>query len=387
MRKGDRFPALDGLRGIAALMVMFTHLGGVLVMDQSWLAQVLYWPQKFGEFGVDLFFVLSGFLITGILVGKREAPSYFLPFYWHRALRIFPLYFLLLAIVMIALPALGLLTLNDPIWPYFLFVSNLRIFFPVGATDYISVTWTLAMEEQFYFVWSAVVRFFQPRRLAIILIAAWGISILLRNLLVTFYPGDVSDVYVFTAAHLDGLCVGSLIRLAYDRPRLRAPLRRFASAWWCFALAYLIGSWAGLHFEGQAILWRSGFTLRLGITLLSLLFGAMMARGLLEDGAMRHFFDRPFLRRTGAYSYCIYLTHQMLAAATAALWHFLRLPSGEYGSAVLVALEFAVIFAVAAQSRRHFEQPLLGLKALVPYDEPSLVIPAAAIYPADGSKI
>ena len=144
-----RFHALDGLRGTAVTLVMIAHLAGSLVEGDDWIARVLYWPQALGWCGVDLFFVLSGFLITGILTAHREAPNYFAAFYAHRAFRIFPPLLLLLIIVLVVLPRLGLVTINPPTWPYWLFLPNLRLILDIGDVDYIGVTWSLGIEEQF----------------------------------------------------------------------------------------------------------------------------------------------------------------------------------------------------------------------------------------------
>ncbi len=155
LRTHERFPALDGLRGFAAMMVFLTHFGpsptdhGV----SRWLMP-LAWVDGLGWAGVDLFFVLSGFLITGILSEHRTSRNYFGTFYAHRALRIFPLYFLLLGIILVALPRCfpgyyGPFTAPGYAWPYWVFAANLPW---VGMlySRVLSVTWTLSVEEQFY---------------------------------------------------------------------------------------------------------------------------------------------------------------------------------------------------------------------------------------------
>jgi peptidoglycan/LPS O-acetylase OafA/YrhL len=100
----DRFHALDGLRGLAAIGVLFNHLGPTT--GDWWLVPVV-WFGAVGWVGVDLFFVLSGFLITGILIDNKSATNYFRAFYTHRALRILPVYVLLLLIWTIIIPWLA----------------------------------------------------------------------------------------------------------------------------------------------------------------------------------------------------------------------------------------------------------------------------------------
>lgn len=121
---------------------MIAHLSSGIIKGDDWLARIFYWPQALGWSGVDLFFVLSGFLITGILTAHRAAPNYFVAFYAHRTLRIFPPLILLLVTVLIVLPAFGLVTINPPVWPYWLFLSNLRMvssassLFAMGAAKF-----------------------------------------------------------------------------------------------------------------------------------------------------------------------------------------------------------------------------------------------------------
>jgi hypothetical protein len=155
-------PALDGVRGIAILLVLFHHF---TVFDPitgvgAWLgfAALLGWC------GVDLFFVLSGFLITGILIDARGSSRYFSSFYMRRSLRIFPLYFLVVFLSFVVLPRFPALhdVLAGPTdvvqWPYWTYLVNFAIAdraqFLHGILD---ISWSLAIEEQFYIVWAVVV--------------------------------------------------------------------------------------------------------------------------------------------------------------------------------------------------------------------------------------
>jgi peptidoglycan/LPS O-acetylase OafA/YrhL len=157
----ERDPRLDGVRGIAILLVLVYHLtlyGGMApngpFLDRLWRT----WTLPLG-LGVDLFFVLSGFLITGILLDTKDGPDYFRNFYARRFLRIFPLYYATLAATFLLIPAVRL----DAVW-YWTYLINYR-FADVGwpRVAYLGHFWTLAVEEQFYLVWPALV-FFVPRR-------------------------------------------------------------------------------------------------------------------------------------------------------------------------------------------------------------------------------
>ncbi len=122
-------PALDGVRGLAILLVLAAHgsnaaLPGRAGLPSSWH----HWLQQ-GSYGVDLFFVLSGYLITGILLDTRDGAGYFRTFYWRRALRIFPAYYMYLAFVFGGMRPFLRLSGDDPwagvqLWPFFLYVQN-----------------------------------------------------------------------------------------------------------------------------------------------------------------------------------------------------------------------------------------------------------------------
>src|SRR6186997_1549382 len=169
-------PALDGLRGIAIVLVMlhhFTYLRPTSGID-ALIGNVLF----FGWTGVDLFFVLSGFLITGILLDTRNSRRYFTTFYARRTLRIFPLYYLILFIALVVLPKfpavdrvlIGQDELIDlpPQWPYWLYLTNFSIADRGWVHGWVDVGWSLAIEEQFYLVWPLVIWLCPPRLVALL---------------------------------------------------------------------------------------------------------------------------------------------------------------------------------------------------------------------------
>jgi len=176
------FPVLDGLRGVAIIAVLFRHSAYIFQAHgplTRWFVPIL----QFGNWGVDLFFVLSGFLITGILMDTREALNRELSFYGRRILRIFPVYYLALFFFLLlehyspwAKMALNLESRADH-WCYLLYFQNWLPLWHHG--DYpesiISHFWSLAVEEQFYLVWPAIVWYLSPRaiiRLCAIALAA-----------------------------------------------------------------------------------------------------------------------------------------------------------------------------------------------------------------------
>src|SRR5439155_22028500 len=154
-----RIRQLDAIRGVAILTV--------ILHNQRDQFPSLHLEQVFenGWMGVDLFFVLSGFLITGILVDTKPSPAYFTNFYARRCLRIWPLYysmlFFMFAVVPLMRPAEGhmIYARSSPWWAYPLFLQNVLVPIPTSATGPLSVSWSLAVEEQFYLVWPWIVRY------------------------------------------------------------------------------------------------------------------------------------------------------------------------------------------------------------------------------------
>jgi len=158
-------PALDGLRGIAIILVMlhhFTYYRPTSGIDEQIVSVLIFfWT------GVDLFFVLSGFLITGILLDTRGNERYFTSFYARRILRIFPLYYLILFLALVVLPkfpAVHTVLIGQdasvdlpPQWPYWLYLTNFSIADRGWVHGWVDVAWSLAIEEQFYLIWPLVV--------------------------------------------------------------------------------------------------------------------------------------------------------------------------------------------------------------------------------------
>ncbi len=277
--ENPRFPALDGLRGVAAMLVILHHLAPRGRDTEGWWFEPFNWLVQIGWVGVDLFFALSGFLITGILVRAKGATNFFRAFYWHRALRILPIWALLLFIFTIVVPWLFpayYLSAFGPgnIWPYWTFMSNMRLlneYFGMTGNSIINVTWTLSIEEQFYVFWSVVVRFVSVAALLPVAVALLIGSIITRNLMIDLMPNYAAkngEIFLFTLSHLDGLFIGAVARMLYDMPAWERRLRAFSTTaplWAGLILAgllidYLIGSWNTANWEKPSTL-RFGFAI------------------------------------------------------------------------------------------------------------------------------
>jgi peptidoglycan/LPS O-acetylase OafA/YrhL len=380
---GERFPALDGLRGVAVLMVMFHHLGFSLTIGPNALLRFLYWPLAAGGSGVDLFFVLSGFLITGILTKFSESENYFSTFYAHRALRIFPLLFILLAVVTLIMVPAGLAFAGDAkIWPYWLFLANMRLL-GVKLIQFIGVTWTLAIEEQFYVVWSIVIRYVRREHLMAVAVSTLAFGVLLRSSLLHLVTGAgtgtgaTDGIHSFTLTHLDGLCIGAILRLAYDEPRWHHTLKTFARTTWIWGLIYIAGCAADVRFGSYDQQWNLDFNLHFGLTLLSLLFAGILISGLMFDSLTRRILDIPWLRRMGLYSYFMYLYHFLIAWPFDVVAQRIGIGSEGWGGVVLLVVKFGAIICAGHLSYVRFERPILEFKKQLKYKEGLIGQPVA----------
>jgi peptidoglycan/LPS O-acetylase OafA/YrhL len=209
---GRHLGQLDILRGIAILAVIAYHASNHL--KWAMFSNLV----NYGWCGVDLFFVISGFLITGILLKSRNDGGYFVNFYMRRVLRIWPLYFAFLFLMLVLLPTVapGAMAQSaqsaQPAWSFPLFLQNLlvqkKIVGPLG------ITWSLAIEEQFYMAWPFFVWKLSRPTLKRLLIAILTVEPVLRILL-THFNVHISQ-YTHTLTRLDGLAVGCLLALLYE---------------------------------------------------------------------------------------------------------------------------------------------------------------------------
>src|SRR5258708_35715676 len=217
-------PQFDGLRGLAILLVLIGHSGFLEALPHARMLE-------YTRFGVDLFFVLSGFLITGILTDAKGSRHYFRNFYARRILRIWPLYYLVLFLAFVVTPLLqpAMRPTAASAWPAFVFyVQNIafvhRDTYPFG----LGATWSLAVEEQFYLAWPPLVFLLKKKALAVVSVSLVAVSLSLR---VAFHFHDAAPgfIHFFTLSRLDAIAFGTLAALwlrsptcTLDRCRARA---------------------------------------------------------------------------------------------------------------------------------------------------------------------
>ncbi len=334
-------PELDGLRGLAVLGVVIYHCGPRL--EGTWIHSAALW----GWAGVNLFFVLSGFLITSILLEARSKPRYFRNFYVRRALRIWPVYVLTLTVCYANAPWFIGLSVTEAVkaapWlAYIFFAQNL---FHLALPPAIGPTWSLAIEEQYYFLWAPLVRFLRrPWMLAAVLTAALVISPLLR--FANFRWMTLTN----TLIHLDGIAVGSLLALGLYTLALS---RR---AWLWIALgAFIAGIAAAATVAGGTALLDSALALGFAGAVLA----AMASTG--ARNPVNAVLRRGPLAFYGRISYGLYMTHIMVFIYFG--WFDLRMDRyGIAGNLAVVALRLAATTAVATALWYGFESQILKLK-------------------------
>ncbi len=300
-----RLPTLDGLRAIAILLVVPHNLNLIATFGGT---QPVVAALHRGWIGVQLFFVLSGFLITRILLDARDAPDYYRSFFVRRALRIFPLYYAVLLVLFVLLPALGLVSLeSDPMvelsyWAYF---SNWYGPFHHGP-EAVSHFWSLAIEEQFYLLWPFVIHRRSAEWVMRLCLAIAAASLLLRvAMLVAGTPTQA--IYQFLVTRMDALALGGAVAAAFRIPSI--------ASWALNRRQFMLGASFLSIAAGAAISGGynslSPMTLSLGYTFLAVAFALLVAAGAAADhlgragwlGALRW---SP-LRRVAKYSYAMYV--------------------------------------------------------------------------------
>jgi peptidoglycan/LPS O-acetylase OafA/YrhL len=339
----SRIPVLDGVRGIAILIVLLFHFAGP-GSGSGFLEKGLFEVIRAGWIGVDLFFVLSGFLITRILYESKGSAFYFRNFYMRRSLRIFPLYYGLLILFFVLLPLVR--PLSSPamiqakanqLW-LFTYTSNFR--YPFKQFGPLTHFWSLAVEEQFYLIWPLVI-FFSPRRLAMKICAGCIIGAFILRTTCVLAGVSPHLIYVYTPLRMDTLAIGAFIALMSEGPEGIMPLMRVAR--------WIVPSALILLF---VLFWQSSLKAidplvqTLGFTIIGLFFGSLLVllMGGNQASPVLRCLDNSFLRCFGKYSYCLYLIHLPLHPLLYKVFSFPSLNlQGRFHSELLALAPFLVL--------------------------------------------
>ena len=375
-------PALDGIRGLAILLILCVHLLAANSNTGSHLLNMLYALVESCFVGVNLFFVLSGFLITGILIDTVNLPNFFRIFYARRALRIFPLYYGVLIVLFILTRPMHL---DWGVWriPLLTYTSNLEFWrakqlIPLAPFN-INHFWSLQVEEQFYLFWPLVVyRLREPGK--ILRVAAVGcVVIFLVRLFCVFYQAHIPDPYVTyssTFCCADNLLYGCMLAAISRAPAmvhtLRYAERVFAVA--SLLVVALLIHYHGLQFQTNKVVPTVGFFL------VAVACTALIAMSLRVNSFVQRLFSSSFLRFFGKYSYGIYVFHYTITG-TLGNW-FRQVVDMHHSKAIGVlsgaALSLAASVLLAMLSYRFYELPFINLKRHFPYKKTPVIIEVAA---------
>jgi peptidoglycan/LPS O-acetylase OafA/YrhL len=346
---------LDGIRGIAALAVLFHHVCYVSIDPQKWGRGIraLYLVSQYGGSGVDLFFALSGFLITSLLIQDRGSSTYYRSFYWKRVLRILPLYILCLVAVYLFVPQSHAYVLLAA-----LFIVNFAHLFHVASTG---PFWTLAIEEQFYLIWPTVVR-----RRSVPQLIRWSIGIalsavVLRIIAAAFGHHD----YYFTFFHCDGLAIGALIACLYSQRTSKNNRTGGIRTGWIaagFITGVLLFSVNFLPHSSERELAFISASTQTGIALLA---GTIIAFSIVHTGSryLAVFRSRLFTF-FGLISYAVYMIHTYVLMA----YEHLNgpLPAGDLTAyAIRFFVVLGVTVALSLLTYYAIERPAMSLRKYV----------------------
>ena len=396
------YPALDGLRGLAILLVLVCHYSLVLPQSDPVVSALTDLFIK-GWIGVNLFFVLSGFLITGILYDAKGQLHYFRHFYARRFLRIFPLYYGFLGLLLLGILAYkfgdpvkfshsvighALLSYQPWLWSY-----TFNIYCAIHNSMGVLVTqfWTLSVEEQFYMLWPVVVFAFGRETLVRICVGLMLSALALRLALTAFHT-PIIPIYVLAPCQMDSLAAGALVALLVrGAAGVRAMLEPARSAAIAAGGVLILASIGALLFHLQ---WQSSTGFPMGAhayavdqlrhplfavpyvaaafySVLAVFFAALLALAIqLEEGSYARFMKFKALRFLGGYSYGIYVFHLPILVA---LWTLMgkfswchELQSSLVCVLIFIAGNVALTLAISVASFHLYEKHFLKLKKYFP---------------------
>lgn len=358
-------PTIDGLRGIAILLVLWYHIP-FLFTTVTALPKNMFWRMSTaGWIGVDLFFVISGFLITGILLRNGAAGS--LQVFWYRrGLRILPLailYLLVLQLNVALHDPLGVLVNFDVWFSYLFYTGNLHIALHGWQPLVIMILWSLAVEEQFYLIWPVLVHHMSRKHLFSLACLTISLSPLARSIVDALfgYPA----VYVFTLCRLDALSAGAVLALLLSSEEWRS-----YTIGWCQKLAFpsmaiVLVSFFAPFSPSFPSTHPPYFTL-FGYTWIALALAILVGVGVSCEGWSRSILSHTVLTFIGKRCYGFYLWHVFIAAIVTKLLSAISWNLNLYGRITMWSISLSL---VVTASWYFFERPILNLKCLYKYPE------------------
>jgi peptidoglycan/LPS O-acetylase OafA/YrhL len=391
-RRSTHIPALDGLRGLAILLVLLFHFS-IPATNFTGLKRAIVHLPGAGWVGVDLFFVLSGFLITTILYDAKSTKGFFRNFYMRRVLRIFPLYYGVLFVAFVLVPLIHPITsaayhnlTSHQVWLWAYLTNYVQ---PQGGSDWIrreyvepgwsvfTHFWSLAVEEQFYLVWPAIVFFFSRRTLMAIcgVVIAAALAIRIGR---AAAHADLQLSYYYTFCRMDALAAGALLALASRGARGMHGLTEPAK--W-IGMAAAAGLLTLFVWGGESFSFKDKIVSTAGFSLLAWFFASVLVWAVVTPAVSLpgRFFNLSWLKFLGKYSYGLYVLHGLLHPALDRVFPIDQLSrvlhSSLLGAAAHLFLAAGISLIAAMASWHLYEKHFLKLKRFFEYRSPTLTEP------------
>ncbi len=372
----NHIPIIDGLRGIAVLLILIFH--STIIRGNTKIDDYYYMFGRSTWLGVDLFFLISGFLITGILYDSKGSKNFFKNFYMRRTLRIFPLYYLVVFFSLYLAPQISWFqTKQFPNeshnqWWYWLYASNF-LMSKEGLKHYIlGPTWSLAIEEQFYLLWPLLIYIFSRRRMATFCIGLVFFTYSLRLILLNSGYSPTA-IYVLSPTRLDALAIGAFIALV---ARSKNGLKQLLP--WTYNLMPVTGVILSYFLLTGSINKKLTIMIQYGYSVVAFFFGSLLVILLTQNPVSysNRILSSNFLKTFGKYSYALYLFNQpIVALINNNIFNYRTFPrlygSMIPGQVIFLLLVIIFTFILAYISWHIFEKHFLKLKRFFPRNDVS----------------
>lgn len=370
------FPELDGLRAIAVLGVIFAHCASVFIIPEQLTEQKIWHILMSGWVGVELFFVLSGFLITGILIDNFFMKNRLKKFYIRRSLRIFPLYYLLLTLCF-----LTFLLFQSPIeisprhnLLLFFYLGNWEEFFNFPRYYILNHTWSLAVEEQFYLVWPILFLCSHQYGFSKYVCILGIILVNCVRICLTAYPVEtIHTPYILTICRTDALLAGALLSIVTKQKFQN--IKQFSTVKRANIL-FILGSTLFLfsYKTAQIFIPSDEITFLIGLPSLCLIFSSFILYSLSLDSKhiFRNILNLKPLTFIGKISYGVYIYHWLVIVGLSQNQNtFFDTHNFSQGIFPFTALVLLITIGIASISFYYLERPILNLKnKYAPYSRP-----------------